>query len=125
MNEQPPPTLMTIDLPTFLRCLREAFQPRPPFAHSRVYADRQLIQRAGVYHGGLLKGDGVGSAFADIYDGLDTNGELIDSFNVWDSIADCHIYEKGLALRVGLYVDLGANVSVFTAYYDPVPREKG
>jgi len=125
MNEQPPPTLMTIDLPTFLRCLREIVQRPAPFAHSRVFADRQLVQRAGVYHGGLLLADGVGASTVAVYDGLDTSGELIDSFSVATSTPERHIYERGLALRVGLYVDLGANVSVFTAYYDPVPREKG
>jgi hypothetical protein len=116
---------MTIDLPTFLRCLMEAFPPPVPFAHSRVYADRQVIQRAGIYHGGLLLADGVGASTVAVYDGLDTSGELIDSFSVATSTPERHIYEKGVALRVGLYVDLGSNVSVFTAYYDPVPREKG
>jgi len=125
MDQQPPPTLMTIDLATFLRCLREAFPPPAPFAHSRMYADRQLIQRASVYHGGLLLADGVGASTVAVYDGLDTGGELIDSFSVATSTPERHIYEKGIALRVGLYMDLGANVSVFTAYYDPVPREKG
>lgn len=125
MNEQPPPTLMTIDLPTFLRCLCEAFPPPAPFAHSRVYADRQLIQRAGVYHGGLLKATESEKATVDVYDGLDTSGELIDSFSAVDPARDHHVYEKGIALRVGLYIDLGSYVSVFTAYYDPVPREKG
>lgn len=125
MNHQPPPTLMAIDLPTLLRCLREAFPPPAPFAHSRVYSDRQLIQRAGVYHGGYLLASGDGASTVAVYDGLDTSGEPIDYFSVATSTPERHIYEKGLALRVGLYVDLGSNVSVFTAYYDPVPREKG
>jgi hypothetical protein len=116
---------MTVDLDTFLCRLREIFHRPAPFAHSRVQTDRQLIQRAAVYHGGLLLADGVGASTVNIYDGLDTTGELIDSFSVATSTPERHIYEKGLALRVGLYVDLGANVSVFTAYYDPVPREKG
>lgn len=125
MNEQPPPTLMTIDLSTFLRCLREAFPPPAPFAHSRVYADRQLIQRAGVYHGGLLLATEDGDAYLHIYDGLDTSGDLIDFILAESGVAGGSVYEKGIALRVGLYVDLGPNVSVFTAYYMPVPREKG
>jgi hypothetical protein len=116
---------MTVDLPTFLCCLREILQRPPPFAHSRVQTDRQLIQRAAVYHGGLLLADGVGASTVAVYDGLDTSGELIDSFSVATSSPERHIYERGLALRVGLYVDIGANVSVFTAYYDPVPRERG
>jgi hypothetical protein len=108
-----------------LHCLLEAIREPVSFAHSRVYADRQLIQRAGVYHGGLLLADGVGASTVAVYDGLDTSGELIDYFSVATSTPDRHLYEKGIALRVGLYLDLGANVSVFTAYYAPVPREKG
>jgi hypothetical protein len=125
MNEQPPPTLMTVDLPTFLRCLREIVQPPAPFAHSRVFADRQLIQRAGVYHGGLLYNPS-GVSLVQIYDGLDTTGELIDAFMLSTGGYDRHVYERGIALRVGLYVDLSIQaLSVFIAYYDPVPRERG
>ena len=125
MNESPSPTLMTIDLPTFLRCLRDAFPPPAPFAHSRVYADRQVIQRAGVYHGGMLLAGAGGIGCVDIYDGLDTTGDVIDCFRATANYSDLHFLEKGIALRVGLYVDLGSNLNVFTAYYDPVPREKG
>jgi len=125
MNEQPPPTLMTIDLLTFLRCLREIVQPPAPFAHSRVQTDRQLIQRAAVYHGGLLLASAIGAAAVGVYDGLDTSGELIDRFLVAGSGHERHVYERGVALQVGLYIDIGDNVSAFTAYYEPVPREKG
>ena len=125
MNEQPPPTLMTIDLLTFLRCLREIVQPPAPFAHSRVQTDRQLIQRAGVYHGGILRAAASGSASVDVYDGLDTSGEPIDRFLVAAQGHERHVYERGVALQVGLYVDISDNVTFFTAYYDPVPREKG
>jgi hypothetical protein len=108
-----------------LCCLLDDSRERKPFAHSRVYADRQLIQRAGVYHGGLLLADGVGASTVAIYDGLDTSGELIDSFSVAASTPQVRVFERGLNLARGLYIDLGSNVSVFTAYYDPVPREKG
>jgi len=98
---------------------------RAPFAHSRVFADRQLIQRAGVYHGGLLLATDGGTSTVSIYDGIDTSGELIDSFSVAASTPQLRVFERGIALARGLYVDLGSNVSVFTAYFDPVPREKG
>ena len=98
---------------------------RKPFAHSRVFADRQLIQRAGVYHGGLLLATGDGASTVNVYDGLDTGGELIDSFSVAASTPQVRVYERGIALARGLYIDLGSNVSVFTAYFDPVPRAAG
>jgi len=108
-----------------LCCLLDDSHERRPFAHSRVFADRQLIQRAGVYHGGLLLATGDGASTVSVYDGLDTSGELIDSFSVAASTPQVRVFERGIALARGLYVDLGSNVSVFTAYYDPVPREKG
>lgn len=125
MNEPVPVTPFEAAVLKALDFLLVATLAGYPFAHSRVYADRQLIQRAGIYHGGLLLADGVGASTVAVYDGLDTSGELIDSFSVAASTPDRHIYEKGIALRVGLYLDLGSNVSAFTAYYDPVPREKG
>jgi len=125
MNGEPSPPLMTVDLATFLCCLREILQPRPPFAHSRVYADRQVIQRAGVYHGGYLLATSGGTSTVNVYDGLDASGEPIDSFSVAASTPERHIYERGIVLQVGLFVDLGSYVSAFTAYYDPVPRERG
>jgi len=98
---------------------------RAPFAHSRVFADKQLIQRAGVYHGGLLLASGDGTSTVSVYDGVDTSGELIDSFSVAASTPQVRVFERGIALARGLYIDLGSNVSTFTAYYDVVPRAAG
>lgn len=125
MVSEPSLTLMTVELATFLRLLREIVEPPAPFAHSRVYADRQVIQRAGVYHGGYLLATADGASTVTVYDGVDTTGEPIDSFSVAASTPERHIYERGIALQRGLYIDLGSNVSVFIAYFDPVPREKG
>jgi hypothetical protein len=100
-------------------------EERKPFVHRRVFADTQVIQRAGVYHGGLILAAAGGASTVAVYDGVDTSGELIDYFSVAASTPNRHIYERGIALQVGLYVDLGDNVSTFTVYYAPVPREKG
>lgn len=96
-----------------------------PFAHAHVQVDRSLAQRAAVYHGGVILATSGGTATVNIYDGLDTTGELIDSFSVAASTPDTHVFDRGVALQVGLYIDIGSNVSAFTAYYEPVPREKG
>jgi len=119
------------DLPTvlseLLACLRslEETGPGRPFGHAAVQVDRQVLQRAAVYHGGVLKSTSDGASGAVVYDGLDTTGEVIDYFlAAGASYGDTHIFERGIALRVGLYVDLGNNVGAFTVYYQPVPREK-
>jgi hypothetical protein len=125
MNDyQPPPDPMQ-RIAELLCCLLDASRERKPFAHSRVYADKQLVQRAAVYHGGLLLASGDGAATVTVYDGVDTSGEPIDSFSVAASTPQVRVWERGIALARGLYIDLGSNVSVFTAFYDPVPREKG
>ena len=108
-----------------LACLLDADRERKPFAHSQVQVDRQLVQRAAVYHGGLLLATGDGAATVAVYDGVDTSGELIDYFSVAASTPQVRVFERGITLARGLYLDVGSNVSVFTAYYDPVPREKG
>lgn len=120
-----------LDLPAalceLLACLRSLEETRPgrPFAHTAVQVDRQVLQRAAVYHGGILKSTSGGASAAVVYDGLDTTGEVIDYFlAAGASYNDSHALERGIALRVGLYIDLGNNVDKFTVYYDPVPREK-
>lgn len=96
-----------------------------PFVHAAVQADRQVAQRGSTYHGGALKSSAGGNATVDVYDGLDANGDLIDAFQCAASSRDVHVFEAGLVIRIGLYVDLGSNVNAFTTYYDPVPREMG
>jgi hypothetical protein len=125
MNQHPetPNDLQRIHLA--LLSLYDLLCHRAPFAHSRVFADKQLIQRAGVYHGGLLLASGDGASTVTVYDGVDTSGEPIDSFSVAASTPQVRVFERGLNLARGLYIDLGSNVSVFTAFYDVVPREKG
>jgi hypothetical protein len=90
-----------------------------PFGHLTVDADRVAIERGGVYHGGLLLASSVVQCTVAVYDGLDTGGDLIDSFAAAGVTPDRHVFERGIDLRVGLYVDLGANVSKFTVYYEP------
>lgn len=78
-----------------------------------------------VYHGGALKSSAVGAATVDVYDGVDANGELIDAYQCVASSRDVHVFEAGIIIRTGLYVDVGSNVSAFTVYYDPPPRAPG
>jgi hypothetical protein len=125
MNEKPSLTYFERQALEWLACLVDIAQERKPFAHSRVYADRQVVQRAAVYHGGYLLATGDGTATVTVYDGVDTTGEPIDSFSVAASTPQVRVFERGIALARGLYVDLGSNVSAFIAYFDPVPREKG
>ena len=90
-----------------------------PFGHLTVDADRLAIERGGVYHGGLLRtGTGETSTVA-VYDGLDTGGDLIDYFDATRASYDRHVFERGIDLRVGLYVDLAPSVVKFTVYYEP------
>ena len=94
-------------------------------SHTRVQVDKLVLERGAIYHGGILKADGVGAATVDLYDGLNTGGEPIDMFYAAVSQRDSRILERGLALREGLYVDIGSNVSYFTIYYEPVPKGSG
>jgi len=121
-----PADLATV-LSELLACLRSLEETRPgrPFGHAAVQVDRQVLQRAAVYHGGVLSSSSGGASTVAVYDGLDTTGELIDYFIVLGALyGDSHVFERGVALRVGLYVDLRTNVEAFTVYYDPVPRER-
>ena len=93
-----------------------------PFAHARVEVDRQLLERAAVYHGAVLRAAAAGTATATVYDGLATTGEPIDAFRAGAEEHDFHMLDPGVALREGLYIDLGDNVEFFTVYYEPVPR---
>ena len=95
-----------------------------PFGHLTVETDKVAVQRGAIYHGGLLLATGVGAATVSLYDGLDTGGTLIDRFAAATSSADRHVFERGIDLRAGLYVDLGDNVSKFTAYYEPPAAEE-
>lgn len=93
-----------------------------PFAHARVEVDRQLLERASVYHGACMRAAAAGTATATVYDGLAANGEPIDAFRASAEEHDFHMLDPGVAIRVGLFIDLGDNVDFFTVYYQPVPR---
>jgi len=95
-----------------------------PFGHRTVQADGVAVKRGGVYHGAILLADGVGAATAAIYDGLDAGGDLIDYLSALTSSYDRHVYSKGIALREGLYVDVGSNVSKLTIFYEPPAGEE-
>lgn len=93
-----------------------------PFGHARVEVDRQLLARAAVYHGACMRAAAAGTAWATVYDGLAANGEPIDAFRAGAEEHDFHMLDPGVALREGLYIDLGDNIDFFTVYYQPVPR---
>ncbi len=90
-----------------------------------VSTDRQELDPAAVYHGGLLLATGDGAATVAVYDGHGTDGDLIDYFSALASARDRNYMDDGLTLKRGLYVDLGSNVSKFTVFYDPTLREQG
>lgn len=82
-----------------------------------VTSDRRALPQAAFYHGGILLASSGGASIVSVYDGHDTTGVLIDRFDVQASQFQQSFYERGIALRRGLYVDLGSNVSAFTLYY--------
>ena len=90
-----------------------------PFGHLYVEVDEVAAQRGAVYHGGLLLATAQDAATVSVYDGLDTSGTLIDRFAAAANSPDRHVFERGIDIRVGLYVDLGDGVSKFTVYYEP------
>jgi hypothetical protein len=90
-----------------------------PFGHGSVSRDGVAFRRGGVYHGGILLASGDGASTVSIYDGVDANGELIDYFSALTSAADRHVFETGVRIREGLYVDVGSNVSKLTIFYEP------
>lgn len=93
--------------------------------HRRVSVDKRVLEPAAVYHGGVLAADGVGTATVTVYDGFNTTGDPIDFFSAAVSGRDRNYMDDGIILRIGLYIDLGSNVSFFTVIYDPTPRELG
>ena len=96
-----------------------------PHTSWAIGTDRKELDPAAVYHGGILLADGVGAATVAVYDGIDATGDLIDRFSAATSAHDFNYLSDGILLRRGLYVDIGSNVSAFTVFYDPTPRELG
>lgn len=92
---------------------------RQPYGHQRVQADKVAQRRGSVYHGGLLLAAAGGAATVAVYDGLNTSGELIDYFSCVASGYDRHSIEAGIAIREGIYVDVGNYVSSFVLFYQP------
>ena len=92
-----------------------------PLSHIAVGADSRPLRPPNIYHGGILVATSGGAATVTVYDGNDTGGTLIDRYSVAASQHEIHALETGIALRVGLYVDIGSNVSSFTINY----RERG
>ena len=97
----------------------------PHLSHTRVQTDKVALQRGAIYHGGVLLSDGVGTSTVELYDGLSTSGELLDAFRAAVSDHESHIFERGIAIREGLYVNIGSNVSAFVLYYEPVAQGSG
>src|SRR3990167_8751322 len=96
-----------------------------PHVAEPIGADSRFLTPAAVYHGGVLLADGGGTATVAVYDGQDASGDLIDYFSAAVSSRDRNWLDDGLVLKYGLYVDIGSNVSRFTVYYNPTPRELG
>ncbi len=90
-----------------------------PVGHSPVDADRLVLRGPGIYHGGVMVATSGGAATVDIYDGLDTGGDLIDSLRCAASGRDASFSERGIAFARGLYVDLGSNVDRCTVFVNP------
>lgn len=87
-------------------------------AHEAVDADRRVAQGPGNYYGGVLLASSAGYATVNVYDGDNTNGELIASFVAGASLVDRDVRHVGVHYERGLFVDIGSNVSKFTIYYD-------
>ena len=101
----------------------EALWRWAPIAVQKVEADRAYRLPAGTYHGGVLQTGAGGTSTVALYDGQDTSGDLIDYFGSAASGHEAHFYERGIVLKRGVYVDLGSNVTAFSFYYRPPPRE--
>ncbi len=97
----------------------------PPHPNYPVSADRLKFHDWSTYHGGILVATAGGTATVNVYDGVDANGDLIDAFAVAVSSIERHWMDDGIQLKRGLYIDLGANVSAFTMFAHPPPRELG
>jgi len=96
-----------------------------PHVSKAVGVDSRVLYPAATYHGGVLLATSGGTATVAVYDGIDANGDLIDYFSAGASGRDRSWLDDGIVLRRGLYVDIGSNVSAFTAFYDPTPQELG
>jgi len=90
---------------------------RSPYHSYKVDVSRGVPHPDWLYHGGVLRASAGGTATVAVYDGLDNTGVLIDYFRASTSDRDVHVLEAGLTLRVGLYVEIGSNVTAFTAFY--------
>ena len=96
-----------------------------PVSHRRVEVDGQVAAAGATYHGGVLKSSGDESSVT-VYDGVDSSAiDVIDFFWGEENGGDHHFLDKGIAVRRGLYVDIGGRVADFTIYYEPTPRERG
>ena len=88
-----------------------------PLRHRQVKADEAVAVRRGSYHGGLLLSSSGGAATVAVYDGPDTSGELIDYFTVQASEREIHFYERGIAIRDRIYIDVSSNITSFVFFY--------
>ena len=95
--------------------------PHQGRGHLAVDADGKVLDAGAVYYGGILMAGSGGTATVIIYDGIDTDGDVIDYFSAAASGRDPRWLNEGIILRRGLYVDLGSNVDAFTLYYAPEP----
>ena len=96
-----------------------------PASHRRVEVDGLAAEAGATYHGGVLKSSGDESSVT-VYDGIDGSAiDVIDFFWGEENTGDHHWIGEGIAVRRGLYVDIGSRVGDFTIYYRPPPRETG
>ncbi|KKN36984.1 hypothetical protein LCGC14_0767950 [marine sediment metagenome] len=96
-----------------------------PVSHRRVEVDGLVAEAGATYHGGVLVCSGNESKVT-VYDGIDASADdVIDFFYGSDNGGDHHWLEGGIAVRRGLYVDIGDRVTEFSIYLKPPPRETG
>jgi len=90
-----------------------------------VEVDGLVAQPGATYHGGVLRTSGNESSVT-VYDGIDGSAiDVIDFFYGVENGGDHHFLDAGIAVRRGLYVDIGGRVADFTIYLKPPPRETG
>lgn len=95
-------------------------------SHRRIEADRQVLIRAGSYHGGMLRATSGGTASVTVYDAQSAEATaFLDELRATASDHDAHFYERGIVIQNDLFVDVGSNVADFVLFYLPPPRELG
>ena len=90
-----------------------------PLRKVRLTADVPFLAGPLLYHGGLLRATAAGASIVDVYDALAVDAALLaDAFRAAANEHDQHIFDAGLFMERGIFIDLGANVADFILYFD-------